>query len=109
MIFKLYCIKKMDLILIFISKIINIHLHHSVFVYIYFQSIILAYAFIVAVIAQLVEQLICNHQARGSNPRCGTIYLFPSPFSLLIMSYGLSCYLRSFFILSNISKMDYAL
>ena len=24
-------------------------------------------------IAQLVEQLICNHQARGSNPRAGTI------------------------------------
>ncbi len=27
-----------------------------------------------AAIAQLVEQLICNHQARGSNPLCGTTF-----------------------------------
>jgi tryptophan 2,3-dioxygenase len=26
-----------------------------------------------AAIAQLVEQLICNHQVRGSSPCCGTI------------------------------------
>ena len=29
----------------------------------------------VAAIAQLVEQLICNHQVRGSSPCCGTIFL----------------------------------
>jgi len=40
-----------------------------------------------AAVAQLVEQLICNHQVEGSNPFCGTISLFyekPSSFLLLL-------------------------
>ena len=28
-----------------------------------------------AAVAQLVEQLICNHQVEGSSPFCGTVFL----------------------------------
>ena len=38
-----------------------------------YSSIITLYKYNDAGVAQLVEQLICNHQVRGSNPCAGTI------------------------------------